>query len=52
MSVKKALDQLDGVQNVDVDLKKGEVRFENTKSIANDRIEKAIIEAGFEVVRA
>jgi len=26
MSVKKALDQLDGVQNVEVDLKKGEVR--------------------------
>ena len=52
MSVKKALDQLDGVQNVEVDLKKGEVRFDNTKSIADDRIGKAITEAGFEVIRS
>ena len=42
MSVTKALNQLDGVQNVQVDLQKGEVRFDNTKGIVLNRIEKAI----------
>jgi len=50
MSVTKALNQLNGVQNVQVDLEKGEVRFENTKSVASDQIEKAIGNAGYEVV--
>ena len=50
MSVKKAVGQLEGVQNVDVDLQKGEVRFENTKGIPVDRIAKAVTEAGFQVV--
>jgi len=50
MSVKKALNQLDGVQNVEVDLQKGEVRFENTKALAASRIEKVIQDAGYEVV--
>jgi copper chaperone len=49
MSVKKAVGQLEGIQNVDVDLQKGEVRFENTKGISIDRIAKAITEAGFQV---
>ncbi len=48
-SVTKALTQLDGVQNVEVDLEKGEVRFENTKAVDNDRIVKTITEAGYEV---
>ena len=50
MSVTKALGQLDGVKNVQVDLVKGEVRFDNTKEIASNRIEKAIRDAGYEVV--
>jgi copper chaperone len=50
MSVTKALSQLDGVKNVQVDLAKGEVRFDNTKEIALSRIEKAISDAGYEVV--
>jgi len=50
MSVTKALGQLDGVKNVQVDLAKGEVRFDNTKEIASNRIEKAIRDAGYEVV--
>lgn len=49
MSVTKALNQLEGIQNVQVDLQKGEVRFDNTKAVASDRIEKAIEEAGYEV---
>ena len=40
MSVKKALGQLDGVQNVNVDLPKGEVSFENTKGVVQDSIQK------------
>ena len=49
MSVTKALSQLDGVKNVQVDLAKGEVRFDNTKSIGSDSIKKAITDAGYEV---
>ena len=50
MSVTKALSQLEGIQNVQVDLTKGEVRFENTKAFATDQIVKAITDAGYEVV--
>ena len=52
MSVKKALSQIEGVQNIEVDLQKGEVRFDNTKAVASNRIEKAIEEAGYQVVSA
>ena len=51
MSVTKALSQLDGVKNVQVDLAKGEVRFDNTKEVASSRIAKAIEEAGYKVVQ-
>ncbi len=51
MSVTKALGQLDGIKNVQVDLAKGEVRFDNTKEIAPGRIEKAISDAGYEVIQ-
>ncbi|MGQ9647688.1 MAG: copper ion binding protein, partial [Thermodesulfobacteriota bacterium] len=51
MSVTKALTQLDGIKNVEVDLAKGEVRFDNTKSVASDRIQKAITDAGYEVAQ-
>jgi copper chaperone len=50
MSVKKALGKLEGIQNVDVDLQKGEVRFDNTKGVASDVVKKAIEEAGYQVV--
>jgi len=52
MSVTKALGQLEGVKNVQVDLAKGEVRFDNSKEIASGRIEKAISDAGYQVVHA
>jgi copper chaperone len=51
MSVTKALGQLEGIKNVQVDLAKGEVRFDNPKEIATNRIEKAISNAGYEVVQ-
>jgi len=50
MSITKALSQLDGIKNVQVDLAKGEVRFDNTESLGSDRIEKAITNAGYEVI--
>ncbi len=50
MSVTKALGQLEGVKNVQVDLAKGEVRFDNTKEVASNQIEKTIEDAGYEVV--
>ena len=52
MSVTKALTQLEGVKNVQVDLAKGEVRFDNTKSITSDQIQKAITDAGYEVIQS
>jgi copper chaperone len=50
MSITKALNQLEGIQNVQVDLQKGEVCFDNTRGVALNRIEKAIEEAGYQVV--
>jgi copper chaperone len=52
MSVTKALNQLDGIKNVQIDLAKGEVRFDNTKEVAPNLIDKAIEEAGYQVVNA
>jgi len=49
MAVKKALGYLDGVQNIEVDLAKGEVRFENPKGISADKIREAIENAGYQV---
>jgi copper ion binding protein len=50
MSITKALNQLEGIQNVQVDLAKGEVRFDNSRGVASDQIEKAIVDAGYEVL--
>jgi copper chaperone len=52
MSVTKALNQLEGIKNVQVDLAKGEVRFDNTKEVASQRIEKAIEDTGYEIIHA
>ena len=50
MSVTKALNQLEGIESVQVDLAKGEVRFDNKKEVPSGRIVKAIEDAGFEVM--
>ena len=50
MSVTKALGQLEGIKNVQVDLAKGEVRFDNTKTVASEQIEKAVTDAGYEII--
>ena len=52
MSVTKALNQLEGIKNVQIDLAKGEVRFDNSKNLASDRIQKAITDAGYEIIHA
>lgn len=48
-SVKKKLEQLDGIQSVQVNLEKGEVVFENTKGLSLEEIKKAIEDAGYKV---
>jgi copper chaperone len=52
MSVTKALNQLEGIKNVQVDLAKGEVQFDNTKAVLMNQIEKAIEEAGYQVIQS
>jgi copper chaperone CopZ len=49
MAVQKALAYLDGIQKIEIDLAKGEVRFENSKGISGDKIREAIETAGFQV---
>ena len=51
MSVTKALSQLEGIKNIQVDLAKGEVRFDNVREVTPNRIEKAIQEAGYQVIQ-
>jgi copper ion binding protein len=51
MSVTKALSKLEGVQNVKVDLQKGEVQYDNTKGIAPDKIVTTVEDAGYQVVK-
>jgi len=50
MSVTQALGQFGGIQNVQIDLAKGEVRFDNREGVAPEQIEKAITDAGYEVL--
>jgi formate dehydrogenase gamma subunit len=52
LAVTKALEQLEGIQNIQVDLPTGEVRFYNAGEVPTDKIEEAIAEAGYEVIRA
>jgi formate dehydrogenase gamma subunit len=49
LAVQKTLSSLDGVRNVEVDLTKGEVLFENPKNVSEDALREAIENAGFQV---
>ena len=51
MSVTKALTRLEGIRDVQVDLEKGEVRFENPNAVAPGRIQKTVEEAGYQVIK-
>jgi len=52
MSIKKALGRLEGIQNVEVDLQRGEVRLENVGSVDLKQIQKTIEEAGYQVIQS
>ncbi len=49
MAVSKALEKLEGIKNVKVDLPQGEATFENPGKVARNRIRKAVEDAGYQV---
>ncbi len=50
MAVTKALNGIDGITDVKVDLEKGGATFEETKSVEMDDIVAAIKKAGYDVI--
>lgn len=50
MTVTKALNEIDGTQDVKVDLSKGEATFEYEKPIDMNIVREKIKKAGYEVV--
>ena len=50
MAVTKALNEIEGIKNVKVDLAKGEADFDEVKTPDMDIVRKAIKKAGYEVV--
>ena len=48
-SVKKTLEEIDGIANVDVDLAKGEASFEETHPVDGEFIREKIKKAGYEL---
>jgi len=48
-AVTKALEQLDGVKNVEVSLEKGEAWFEEERSVDREALRKAVQDAGYDV---
>ena len=47
--VKKALEEIDGITNVAVDLESGEVIFEETRPVDNELMREKIKKAGYEL---
>jgi copper chaperone len=50
MAVTKALKEIDGLQDIAVDLEKGEAAFTETKPVDKNLIKDKIKKAGYEVV--
>jgi copper chaperone CopZ len=50
MAVTRALNEIEGIKNVKVDLAKGEADFDEVKTFDMDLVRKAIRKAGYEVV--
>lgn len=48
-AVTQALQQVEGVANVEVSLDKGEARFEEEKQVDSEAVRKAVQDAGYEV---
>jgi copper chaperone len=49
MAVTKALDKIDGISDVKVDLAKGEATFSKTDSVNMDYVKKQVEQEGFTV---
>jgi copper chaperone len=49
MSVTKALNEIDGIKNVKVDLNKGEASFDEAMPVSMDTVKERIEKAGYEV---
>lgn len=49
-SVTKALKEIEGIRNVQVDLEKGEASFQESPPVDPEAIKKAIAAIGFEVI--
>ena len=50
MAVTRALNEIEGIKNVKVDLAKGEADFDEVKTSDMDLVRKAIKKEGYEVV--
>ena len=50
MAVTKALDEVDGIVDIKVDLTKGEATFDEVKPVDMDTVKEKVKEAGYEVV--
>ncbi len=48
-AVTRSLGRIPGIQNVKVDLGRGEASFENTRGASGEAIRQAVEEAGFKV---
>lgn len=49
LAVTKALNEIEGIENVTVDLEGGEARFDETGPVEREMIRKRISDAGYEV---
>jgi copper chaperone len=50
MAVTKALNEIEGIQKVNVDLSKGEATFEETQPVDISVVREGVKKAGYEVV--
>jgi copper chaperone len=50
MAVTKALGEIEGVRNVEVDLGKAEASFEQTAPVSMETVKERVRKAGYEVV--
>jgi len=48
-TVKKTLEEVDGITNIAVDLETGEVTFEETRPVDNELIREKVRKAGYEL---
>ncbi|MFP4072108.1 MAG: heavy-metal-associated domain-containing protein [Desulfovibrionales bacterium] len=48
-AVKKALENVDGVTDVSVDLEKGEASYETTREVDEATVKEAVRKAGYQV---